>query len=125
MLPRKPGTYKFDFVIVTNNGRWACPTTEVEIKEPTSEAEERLISEFEQTGASAFLNHETGIRMAGDPDSQPVSYVALDAFVAVHPDSYHEKNASLRYEKRAIGASQKAGVNEAERVPESERQETT
>ena len=86
LLPRKPGSYRFDFVLQSEYGVWACPPLTVSIFATASET--ALLTEFEQSGASQFLDHPLGARRASEPDAPALPYAALADFVNQHPGTY-------------------------------------
>lgn len=86
LLPRQPGTCRFDFILKSDTGTWSCPPVDVPVS--ATESETRLLAEFVQSGASQFLDHPLGARRAAGTNVPPLPYDALAAFAAQHPGTY-------------------------------------
>jgi hypothetical protein len=83
---RKPGTYTYNLVVRGKETLWICPPIKLRVEVPEEDRE--MFEEFEQTKASAFLQHAKGYRSIDEADEQAVPYDRLIAFLRKHQDTY-------------------------------------
>lgn len=81
LLPRQPGTYRFNLVVKTSIGTWRVPQFDVTVKVP--DRDRAAYQAFLRSGAKAFLESENGIRSITQVRSgqQALPYASVKTFV--------------------------------------------